>query len=266
VLRQLLSSDGREGRNKALQKLLVRLLTVDGKGEEIKWETLRDFLRLAQKATKRYNPVNKEADEADGDKATISRTTLELFTQFLTSGTGTFLKKPLIHVSLLNTMSSAAFHCFWVISLLLTISNNIFFFIVVKELAETIDGMASIGEGILIKASRGIIPVLPGMNGPVNSRRMDEVSALVETFQNALVTQENSPATNNAISRGGLPRMQAMIELIRELTQYISDSSLREETEPLFDEVRSVIQLVAVEVLEIRGSRTLRTVLRLQPG
>lgn len=228
VLRQLLASDGIEGQPKALQKLLVRLLTVNGKGEEIKWETLRDFLRLAQKATKRYNPVDKEVDQVDEDKAAISRKTLELFTRFLTSGAGNFLKKPLIH-----------------------------------ELAETIDGMASIGEGMLIKASRGLLPVLPGMNGPVNSRRMDEVSALIETFQNALITQEYSNKNANNPNRG-FARMQAMIELVRELAQYASDSSLREEAGPLLEEVRSVIQLVALEVLEIRGSRTLRTVLRLQ--
>lgn len=126
--------------------------------------------------------------------------------------------------------------------------------------------MASIGEGMLLKASRGILPVLPGMNGPVNSRRMDEVSALVETFQNALVTQENDKDTSSESSRGGIGRMQAMIELVRELSQYANDSSLRDEAGPLLEEVRSVIQLVAVEVLEIRGSRTLRTVLRLQPS
>lgn len=100
VLRQLLSGDENgERQPRALQKLLLRLLTVDGKGEEIKWETLRDFLRLAQKATKRYDPSDKEEERNEADKATISRKTLELFTRFLTSGTGIFLKKPLIHVS-----------------------------------------------------------------------------------------------------------------------------------------------------------------------
>ena len=97
VLRQLLSGEEGERQPKALQKLLIRLLTVDGKGEEIKWETLRDFLKLAQKATKRYIPGNKDEEENE-TKSTISRKTLELFTQFLTSGNGIFLKKPLIHV------------------------------------------------------------------------------------------------------------------------------------------------------------------------
>jgi predicted unusual protein kinase regulating ubiquinone biosynthesis (AarF/ABC1/UbiB family) len=101
VLRQLLSGQGdRDLQPKALQKLLVRLLTVDGKGEEIKWETLKEFLRLAQKATKRYNPSESAPDNED--LASISRKTLELFARFLTSGTGIFLKKPLIHVSIVN--------------------------------------------------------------------------------------------------------------------------------------------------------------------
>ena len=78
----------------ALQKLLVRLLTVNGKGEEIEWEQLRDFLRLAQKASKAYDPSAPEAD----DKTSISRKTLELFGQFMMSRTGLFLKKPLVHV------------------------------------------------------------------------------------------------------------------------------------------------------------------------
>lgn len=97
VLRQLLNPPADSERQpEALQKLLVRLLTVNGKGEEIEWEQLRDFLRLAQKASKAYDPSSPEA-LAD-DKASISRKTLELFGKFLTSRTGIFLKKPLVHV------------------------------------------------------------------------------------------------------------------------------------------------------------------------
>ena len=97
VLRQLLNPEDSERQPEALQKLLIRLLTVNGKGEEIEWEQLRDFLRLAQKASKAYNPSSPEA-QAD-DKSSISRKTLELFGKFLTSRTGIFLKKPLVHVS-----------------------------------------------------------------------------------------------------------------------------------------------------------------------
>jgi len=100
VLRQLLSPEDSDRQPEALQKLLIRLLTVNGKGEEIEWERLRDFLRLAQKASKAYDPSAPEAD----DKTSISRKTLALFGQFMTSRTGIFLKKPLAHVSLTLSM------------------------------------------------------------------------------------------------------------------------------------------------------------------
>jgi len=99
VLRQLLNPEDSERQPEALQRLLVRLLTVDGEGQEIEWERLRDFLRLAQKASKAYVPSSPENDSVSEDKATISRKTLELFGLFLTSRTGIFLKKPLVHVS-----------------------------------------------------------------------------------------------------------------------------------------------------------------------
>jgi predicted unusual protein kinase regulating ubiquinone biosynthesis (AarF/ABC1/UbiB family) len=97
VLSQLLNPEDSGRQPEALQKLLIRLLTVNGQGEEIEWEQLRDFLRLAQKASKAYDPSLPET-QAD-DKASISRKTLELFGKFLTSRTGVFLKKPLVHVS-----------------------------------------------------------------------------------------------------------------------------------------------------------------------
>jgi hypothetical protein len=117
--------------------------------------------------------------------------------------------------------------------------------------------MASIGEGMLIDVSGGFLRPLPGMNGPVNSRRMDEVTALLETIQDAMVTQNSNDSIVTT-------RMTAMMELLRELSQYLSNSRVREEAVPLLNEVQSVIQMVAVEVLEIRGSRAMRSVLRLQ--
>jgi hypothetical protein len=62
-------------------------------GNEIEWVRLRDFLRLAQKAASSYNPSRDDLD----DKQNISRQTIELFIRFLTSRTGLFLKKPLVH-------------------------------------------------------------------------------------------------------------------------------------------------------------------------
>ena len=144
VLRQLLSPE--RGGLPALQKLLVRLLTVQGLGREIEWERLRDFLRLAQKAAEAYDPSVVESD----DKSAISRQTIELFGRFLTSRTGIFLKKPLVH-----------------------------------ELAEAIDGSASTLEANLLR-SAPMLPQLPGMVGPVNARRMDEIQTLLVTFQEAV--------------------------------------------------------------------------------
>ena len=124
--------------------------------------------------------------------------------------------------------------------------------------------MASIGEGMLIKASRGFLPTLPGMNGPVNDRRMEEVSALIETFQDALITQENGANHNLSPNVSGMARIQTMIELLQELSQYVRDLRFRKESQPIIDQIQSVIQMVAVEVLEIRGSRAVRSILRLQ--
>lgn len=208
VLRQLLSPDSNQTTPAALQTLLVRLLTVDGEAKEIDWERLRDLLRLASKASKSYDPAD------DSDDTAVSRKTIELFFKFLTSRTGMFLKKPLVH-----------------------------------ELAEAIDGMASMGEANLLKLTR--LPPLPGMNGPVNPRRMEELQLVLETFQTAL--QKQTSGKNNL----------AVMELARELMALLNDERMRQFAGPIIEEIQSVIQLVAVEVLEIRGSRMMRSVLQL---
>jgi hypothetical protein len=184
----------------------------------IDWERLRDLLRLAQKARSRYDPSVEEIE----DKAYLSRQTIELFFNFITSKNGVFLKRPLVH-----------------------------------ELAEFIDGMASMGEANLLRASNGLFPSLPGMNGPINKRVMDEMQMMLETFQDALAVEANeSTGATQA-------RFQALRELVTELGVLLTDERLRQEAQPLLAEVRSVIQMVAVEVLEIRGSRAMRDVLRL---
>jgi len=188
-------------------------------GNEIEWARLRDFLRLAQKAASSYNPSRDDSE----DKQSVSRQTIELFFRFMTSKTGLFLKKPLVH-----------------------------------ELAEAIDGMASIGEGHLLRFTRGFIPPLPGMNGPVNSKRMDELRLVLETFQSALVVEG---AGETASARA---RMDSLMELIRELVAIVNDEQVREEAGPMLAEIQSVAQMVAVEVLEIRGTRAMRSVLRLE--
>lgn len=218
VLNQLLDPDSDERTPAALQKLLVRLLTVNGDEKEIEWERLRDLLRLAQKASKKYDPKEDDTD----DKSRISRKTIELFGLFLTSRTGIFLKKPLVH-----------------------------------ELAEAIDGMASIGEANLARASNGLLPILPGMRGPVNDRRMDEIRMMLETFQSALLVE-----SNGANSRAARVRMDAIMELFREAANALRDERLRQDAGPLLEELQSVAQMVAVEVLEIRGSRAMRSILQ----
>ena len=60
--------------------------------KEVEWERLRDLLRLAQKAASTYDPSQDETD----DKGSLSRQTMNMFLNFLTSKTGLFLKKPLI--------------------------------------------------------------------------------------------------------------------------------------------------------------------------
>ena len=207
----------------ALQKLLIRLLTLNGEGKEIDWERLRDLLRLAQKARSKYNPADDEGDDAD--EASLSRQTIELFFKFLTSKTGLFLKRPLVH-----------------------------------ELAEAIDGMASMGEANLLKATNGLLPPLPGMNGPVNTRVMSEMRMILDTFQSALASEDN-----NSEGANGQARLLAMRQVLDEISNLLTDERLREDAEPLLEEVISVIRMVAVEVLEIRGSRAMRSILQLNP-
>ena len=187
--------------------------------KEIDWERLRDLLKLAQKAKTRYDPSVEEMEE---DKVSLSRQTIDLFFKFLTSRTGLFLKRPLVH-----------------------------------ELAEFIDGMASIGEANLLRASKGLLPALPGMNGPINTRVMKEMQMMLDTFQDALAVE-----TNASVGKGRA-RLEAFRELFNELVTLLSDERLREDGEPLLAEVQSVVQMVAVEVLEIRGSRAMRSLLRL---
>jgi hypothetical protein len=218
VLNQLLYPEDNERTPASLEKLLIRLLTVNGEQKEIEWERLRDLLILAQKASKTYVP-GTESGESD-DKVNLSRLSIELLSRFFTSRTCMFLKKPLVH-----------------------------------EIAEAIDAMASMGEASLKKQSGGIVPLLPGMNGPVNSKRMDEITVALETFQDALlVSSRDNP--NRA-------RMEAIMQVFRAVSDFFRDERIRQDAGPLLEQLRSVIQMVAVEVLEIRGTRAVRSILRL---
>jgi hypothetical protein len=191
------------------------------KEQEIEWGRLRDLLRLAQKARKNYDP--SDGNSYDEDDTEVSRQTIDLFFRFLTSKTGLFLKKPLIN-----------------------------------ELSEIIDSMASVGEANLLQFSNGLIRPLPGGNGPVNSRRMDEVSSFIDTLQNAL-TDANQQEVNTR------KRMESLISLLSEVLSVLSDERRREEAMPLLQEISSVVRTVAVKVLEKRGSRAMRNILNLSP-
>lgn len=217
VLKQLLSPEGTADIPKALDELLVRILTVNGEKREVEWGRLRDLLILAEKASRSYDP-SKGSNE---DKVSVSRKTIDLFLKFMMSKAGLFLKEPLVH-----------------------------------ELAEAIDGMASMGESNLLRLSRGLIRPLPGGNGPINTRRIEEIKAVTDVLQSALLMSD--------YKIGGEHR-QERIELAREFAQAIfllvNDEERREFVSPVLAELMNVIQMVAVEVMEIRSSRAIRNVL-----
>mmetsp|Transcript_8954 Transcript_8954/g.14783 ORF Transcript_8954/g.14783 Transcript_8954/m.14783 type:complete len:774 (-) Transcript_8954:422-2743(-) len=219
ILKQLLSPEGLEQTPKALEKLLVRLLTVKGEKKEVEWGRLRQLLQLAETASKSYDPSKDTPN--DNDKGSVSRKTVDLFLKFMTSKTGLFLKEPLVH-----------------------------------ELAEAIDGMASIGERNLLSMSRGIIRPLPGGNGPINKKRMVEIRAVIEVLQSALSVDDDADKRGN-------DRLELVRGLTQELLLILNDPTRRELVEPILEEVTSVIQMVAVEVLEIRSSRAIRDVIGL---
>jgi hypothetical protein len=218
VLRQLLVPEADDRIPAALQRLLIRLLALNGEGKEIEWERLRDLLRLSQKARSTYNPAQEETDKEDS--VSLSRQTIELFFKFLTSKTGLFLKLPLVH-----------------------------------KLAEATDGMASVGEANLLQAANGLLPPLPGMSWPINHRVMNEMSMMLDTFRNAMAIENNESGF----------RLLAYRQVLDEITAILRDERLREDAGPLLEEVRSDIQMAAVEELEIQGSRAMRSILRVAP-
>ena len=133
--------------------------------------------------------------------------------------------------------------------------------------------MASLGEANLLRITGGLVPSLPGMNGPVNTRRMDEISMMLETFRDAIIVQRdntnNNPDTttddnapNHAWSPMELARTETVLELVRAVSSFVRETRQRQDAEPLLAELQSVIRMVAVEILEIRGSRAMRSILQ----
>ena len=121
-------------------------------------------------------------------------------------------------------------------------------------------GMASIGEANLLRLSRGLIRPIPGGNGPVNNRRMEELGIFLDTIQNAIAEGDGN------IADTGRARMESLMAILQETISIISDSDRMEEATPLLQEVVNVFQMVAVQVLEIRGSRAMRNMLQLAPN
>ena len=219
VLKQLLSPEGTADIPKALDELLVRILTVNGEKREVEWGRLRDLLVLAEKASRSYDP-SKGINE---DKVSVSRKTIDLFLKFMMSKAGLFLKEPLVH-----------------------------------ELAEAIDGMASMGESNLLRLSRGFIRPLPGGNGPINTKRIEEIKAVLDVLQSALVIGEA-----NSSGEGRQERIEMAREFAQAIFLLVNDEERREFVSPVLSELTSVFQMVAVEVMEIRSSRAIRSVLGL---
>lgn len=133
--------------------------------------------------------------------------------------------------------------------------------------------MASLGEANLLRITGGLIPPLPGMNGPVNTRRMDEISMMLETFRDAVIVQRDNDNKKQDSSEENVPsshswspmelaRTETVLELVRAVSSFIRETRQRRDAEPLLEELQSVIRMVAVEILEIRGSRAMRSILQ----
>lgn len=83
--------------------------------------------------------------------------------------------------------------------------------------------------------------------------------AVVDVLQSALSMTGDGDNDGNKRQE----RLELVQEFARELLLLFNDEERRETAAPLIEELRSVVQMVAVEVLEIRSSRAIRRVLRL---
>ena len=95
--------------------------------------------------------------------------------------------------------------------------------------------MASVGEANLLRLSRGLVPALPGMNGPVNMRRMDEISRMLATFRDALVVENTSSRGTNRSPIDNIrnvARMETLMDIFRAVSSFLSDERLRQEAGP----------------------------------
>lgn len=71
---------------------------------------------------------------------------------------------------------------------------------------------------------------------------------MVDTFREALLENRNSNTS----------RIEAIVEVFRALQSFLANERMRQDAGPVLEELQSVAQMVAVEVLEIRGRRAIR--------
>lgn len=119
-----------------------------------------------------------------------------------------------------------------------------------NEFFDDSTGMASSGEANIMRITRGLIRPLPGGLGPVNESRMREIQDLIYLMASAI---------SERTTEGG--SIETVTEIVNELISIISDEKKRREAEPIIAEISNVAQLVAAEVLEIRGRRVIRRML-----
>ena len=83
------------------------------------------------------------------------------------------------------------------------------------------------------------------------------MKAVVDVLQSALLVDGESSGEKRR------ERMELARDFAQEMLVILNDEERRALAAPIFSELRSVIQMVAVEVLEIRSSRAIRGMLGL---
>ena len=101
---------------------------------------------------------------------------------------------------------------------------------------------------------------------------MEDLGNMLDMIQSALIESSKSQQTQPGNGAIGIvsgvvatERLEVFAVYLREIIALVSDERRREDAAPILAEVQSVSQMVAVEVLQIRGSRAMRSVLNLRP-
>ena len=189
---------------------------------------LRDLLIsvLVSKDTQRieWSRLNKllglaSKAEPGTDNVILSsgtKDTVELFARFLTSDAGLFLKEPLV-----------------------------------REIAETVDGLASASELSLQRATLGLVRPPPGGAGPVDEERVEYAISFANVVSEGLRRQAPSDDTEALLSL-----FTSAIQWVRDVT---GDEGRREELSVVIGAAGDVAREVAALVLETRGRRVVKS-------